>query len=181
MKTKLTFFLVLALSTFSFAQQAQLNQRDSAGKKDGKWIVYLDDIWKEVKDSSDAKYYRYTYYDHGENLYPMGPCGRKKWRLEAPTDSLHKNEKIKLLDGEYKWYDADGRLSSAHSLSKGEYLHCREFYPSGKLEQHFDYTMKWNEQPHTWHITIYDKNDKAKKYYFRNGVNGWMGYYYPQD
>lgn len=184
MKPKIPFlFIFLGLTLFSFAQQVQLNQRDSAGKKDGKWIVYLDDVWKEVKDSSDAKYYRYTYYDHGENLYPMGTCGRKKWKLEAPADSAGKKEKIKLLDGEYKWYDTKGQLSSAHSLNKGEYVFTKEYYPSGKLMQHFDYTIKWKDQPHTWHIAIYNKkDDSVKRYYFRNGKYGWMGYFYlPED
>lgn len=44
--------------------------------------------------------------------------------------------------------------------------------------QHFDYTMKWQDQPHTWHITIYDKKENIKRYYFRNGKYGWMGYFY---
>lgn len=180
MKANFTFLLFfLSLTAISYGQQARLNQLDSAGKKDGKWIVYLDDVWKEVNDSSDAKYYRYTYYEHGVNLCPMGKFGGKNWKLEAPVDSARKNEKIKLLDGEYKWYDTKGRLSSAHSLNKGEYVFSKEYYSSGKLMQHFDFTMKWNDQPHTWHISIYGKkDDSVKRYYFRNGKYGWMGYFY---
>lgn len=161
-----------------FAQE-KINQLDSIGKKNGKWIVYLDDSWKEVKDSCDAEYYRYTYYEHGVNLQPMGKFGGKNFKLESPVDSAGKNERIKLLDGEYKWYDAKGRLSSEHSLNKGEYIYSKEYYPSGKLMQHFDFTRTWNNQPNTWHISIYNKKDDGvKHYYFRNGKYGWMGYFY---
>jgi hypothetical protein len=180
MKTKFILFLFFCLTGFTYGQQISLNQLDSAGKKDGKWIVYLDDTWKEVKDSSDAKYCRYTYYEHGINLYPMGTCGRKGWILAVPAGSSRVG-KLTLLDGEYEWHDKKGRLSSAHSFTKGEYVFCKEYYSSGKLMQHFDYTMKYKDQPHTWHMTIYDKKENVKLYYFRKGNSGWMGYGYSPE
>jgi len=45
---------------------------DSNGKKDGKWILYFDAKGDKVKDSTTAVYWRYTYYDHGVHIYPMG-------------------------------------------------------------------------------------------------------------
>src|SRR6478735_7238402 len=106
MKTHLSLSaFLLALTTLISAQSTPVNQPDSLGKKNGKWCVYLDKDWKKTNDSTSALYLRYTYYDHGTNIYPMGPCGGKGYKLQATTTG-------KLLNGEYKWYDAKGRLSS---------------------------------------------------------------------
>ena len=110
MTTKSIFLILLfAVSANLLSQTKNLNQTDSSGKKNGKWFVYLDKDWAELKDSSKAVYFRYTYFDSGTNVYPMGPCGKKGYKLETTTTG-------KLLDGEYKWFDAKGRLSSVHIL-----------------------------------------------------------------
>jgi len=106
-------------------------------------------------DSAKAIFCRYTYFDHGINVYPMGPCGGKDYKLESTTSS--DNPRIKLLDGEYKWYDGKGKLSSVHVFKNGEYVSCKEFYSSGELNQYFDYTKKCEGQPHGWIVYIYDK------------------------
>src|SRR4051812_11168604 len=102
---------IISLSFFmtflsAFAQTEKIGQTDLQGKKDGKWIIYLDKNWKQV-DSSSALYYRYTFYDKGTNIYPMGPSGGKNYKLESTGSG-------KQLDGEYKWFDAKGKLSSVH-------------------------------------------------------------------
>lgn len=74
MKTITSLFLFLGLTLNSLAQTEKLNQLDPNGKKEGKWIVYLDDYWNKV-DSSKASYYRFTWYDHGVNIHPMGTGG----------------------------------------------------------------------------------------------------------
>lgn len=148
MKTKsILTILLLTLTTFIFGQT---NQLDANGKKDGKWTVYLDKDWKKVDDSTKALYRRYTYFDHGTNIYPMGPCGGKGYKLEGDTKS-------RILNGEYKWYDGKGKLSSVHVFKDGEYVSCKEYFPTGELSQHFDYTKKCEGQPHGWTVFIYDK------------------------
>lgn len=169
--TSVLFFFTLTL--FSYAQAEKINQIDPAGKKDGKWIVYLNDNWKELKDSANAVYCRYTYYDHGANIYPMGPCGKKNYKLEFPRNTNGKSGAIKLLDGEYKWLNEKGQLSSVHNFKMGEYIFCKEYFPSGQLSQHFDYTKKWEEQPHTWCLSIYDEKGNLKlEYYMKKDKNG---------
>jgi len=96
-KLILTTFL-LTMTIFFVGQTSGLNKFDSNGKKDGKWIVYLDRNWKKVDDSTKAIFFRYTYFDHGVNIYPMGECGGKGYKLEPGTVS----NKAILLDGEYK-------------------------------------------------------------------------------
>jgi antitoxin component YwqK of YwqJK toxin-antitoxin module len=149
--------LLLTATTFCFGQAEKLNQFDAEGKKTGKWIVYLDHDWKKTDDSSKASFMRYTYFDKGTNIYPMGPCGGKNYKLESATGKSNANTKIQLLDGEYKWYDGKGHLSSAHVFKNGEYISCKEYYPSGELSQHFDYTKKCEGQIHGWTVYIYDK------------------------
>lgn len=133
-----------------FAQVEPLNQFDASGKKEGKWPVYLDKNWRKASDSTSAAYCRYTYYDHGTNIYPMGPCGGKGYTLETTKAD-------KLLNGEYKWYDSKGRLSSVHMFKDGEYISCKEYFPSGELSQHFDYTKKCDGQAHGWTVFCYNK------------------------
>ena len=150
MKAKLILTtLLFTLIRFVFGQ---INLLDANGKKDGKWIVYLDKNWKKVEDSTSAIYFRYTYFDHGTNIYPMGPSGGKDYKLENDT-------KNKILNGEYKWYDGKGKLSSVHVFKDGEYVSCKEYFPTGKLSQHFDYTKKCEGQAQGWTVFIYDRKE----------------------
>ncbi len=150
MTTKFTFLILLVtISAGLFSQSTSINQTDSLGKKDGKWFVYLDKDWAKLSDSTNAVYFRYTYFDHGTNVYPMGKCGGKDYRLEGG--------KTRILNGEYKWYDAKGRLSSVHVFNDGEYVSCKEYFTTGQLSQHFDYTKKCYGQVLGWTVFIYNK------------------------
>ncbi len=150
MKTRSITILLLTLTTFIFGQTNSLNQIDSNGKKDGKWKVYLDKDWRKVDDSTKALFYRYTFFDHGTNIYPMGECGGKNYKLEQIS-------KTKILDGEYKWFDGKGNLSSVHIFKNGEYVSCKEYFPTGELSQHFDYTKICEGQEYGWTVYCYDK------------------------
>jgi hypothetical protein len=166
MKTNLLFTLVLCSLFSSVSSQEKINQVDSAGKKFGRWIVYLDKNWERTEDTAKALYFRYTHYEDGTNIYPMGPCGLKGYRLEEVSQEI-KTKRPKLLDGEYKWYDAKGRLSSVHILKKGEYVSCTEYYKTGEIEQHFDYTKKCYDHEHGW--VVYNYNKKGEKQF-----ESWM-------
>ena len=160
MKTKsILTIIVLTMTSLIFGQTSGLNQMDAKGKKDGKWVVYLDKDWKKVDDSTKALYCRYTYFDHGTNIYPMGPCGGKGYKLEPSSADT---KKITVLEGEYKWYDANGKLSSVHVFKNDEYVSCKEYFSTGELSQHFDYTKKCEGQSHGWGVTVYDKKGNIK-------------------
>lgn len=178
MKTKfLLTFIFIGFSITLFAQGEKLNQNDSNGKKDGKWIVYLDANWKETKGKEGAVYYRYTYYDHGVNIFPMGPCGKKNWKLTTPSADSTKSSEPKMLNGEYKWYDDKGKLVSTHVLKDGEYVSCKEYHSNGNVSQFFDYTRQYKAEPHTYCVILYDKDGKQSKFFvMRNGPKGWILY-----
>ena len=171
MKTKiLSLIFVFGLTVLASGQ----NQLDANGNKHGKWTVYLDNDWKEIKDSSKASFFRYTVYDHGSNIYPMGPCGKKGWKLETTSKS-------KQLDGDYKWVTDKGQLSSTHSFKNGEYLDCKEYYANGKVNQHFAYSKQYKDEPNTYCFYQYDKSDKLKFFIMRNGKQGWTFYQASED
>ncbi|MBI3511896.1 MAG: hypothetical protein HY064_14640 [Bacteroidetes bacterium] len=158
---KLLLSLLIIFCFFSklFSQPASIDQRDSSGKKNGKWKVYWDASWHEVKDSAKAVYYRYTFYDHGEDVYPMGPRD-KKWKLVASTETKS-GGKLILLDGEYKWYDEKGILRDDDVFKNGEYVSYKWYYSTGELNQFFDYGNHWQDQTMSWHIFEYDKTGKV--------------------
>lgn len=160
--------LAIIFASFTILSFGQLNQYDSTNRKNGKWIVYWDENWKEVKDSSKAKYTRYTLYNNGKETYSMGPCGRKGWKLEGNTS-------VKMLDGTYKWYDDKGRLSSEHVFKNGEYLDCKEYKTStGKLDQHWAFSQLYRGWPNTFALYQY-KDDGTVKYfaYYNDKTMGW--------
>jgi hypothetical protein len=170
MKTILFLILIFSISSPVYSQSELVNQFDSSGKKDGKWIVYLDKDWAAINDSTFAVSTRYTLYDHGSNIYPMGKCGGKNYVLKHADSSSTLN---KFLDGEYKWLDANGNLSSVHVFKNGEYVSCKEYFQSGNLSQHFDYTKKGDGQENGWTLYNYDKKGNIKyTYVFTKDENG---------
>jgi len=152
------------ITAFSFAQD-KLNQLDSVEKKDGKWIVYLDYSWKEVKDSSNAVYYRYAYYDHGLNLYHIGGRGPKKYKHEPINDTVGRKGKLILLNGEYKSYDKKGRLVYVNTFTNGDYVLYKEYDKSGNLRMKMDFSPKFDDLPHScYYIYVYKKDGYVECY-----------------
>lgn len=200
MKSKLFLLIYLISMTISlFGQNNIVNQFDSNGKKHGTWIEYLNAKWKVMKDSSRAVYCAYNYYDHGENTYrisfdDVSRIHYMHYKLEH-TDNKQEDNKIKILDGEYKWLDKKGRTVSIDSFKNGEHVWSKYFaWPTvanqgickllgyrkkltGKLHVYHDFTKKYNKQPHTYYIEIYDKKGNVKHYtYMRKDRYGWCAY-----
>lgn len=129
-------------------------------------MVYLDDRWKEVNDSSEAYYKRSAYYDHGKFTHYLFPL-KKKWTLEVPSGAEPKKGQPILLEGIYKRYNRKGKLASIEEFSNGRYISFKGYYPSGEL---FAY---WNNtpQPDTGLPIIYPIVNYTK--------DGWiLGHFY---
>lgn len=145
--------------TIAHGQTEQLNQLDSNGKKDGKWILYLNGYGEKVRDSATAVFWRYTYYDHGTHIYPMGGFIGKNGKIESSSESKQTG-KIKMLDGEYKCFEK-GTLKFIHTFKAGEYISYKEFFSTGQICSYFDYTKHFERQPHSWYMYTYDKTGKV--------------------
>lgn len=168
MKTKL--LIVCTLLTFSLFSQQQINQRDADGKKHGTWIVWLDKDWKLAKDSISAVYYRYNYFINGRSMYPMGPEGTK---VEAKPNSNAKKGNALRLDGEYKWFDKNGKLRRVHILKDGWYVSYKEYRSDGTLETVFDYAEHDRGQKYDYAIYLYNKKGNLKgKYSTSENMDG---------
>jgi hypothetical protein len=156
MKALLLIFMIFFSLIPVYCQTEKINQFDNQNKKNGKWIVYLDQKWNKV-DSSKAIYYRYTWYDHGINIHPMGAGGGKNSTMQTTVDTSKQTGKAKMLDGEYKWYE-NGKLKYTHIFKNGEYISYTEYNNSGKISTFFDYAKGCEAQPHSWTIFVYDKD-----------------------
>lgn len=176
---KLILFLLLLIPFTGFCScgltvgRDTLNQRDSTGKKNGYWVLYLNRSLHNKKDSNRACYYRYTYYDHGVNLYPMGGVD-KKWTLtHTPSNNKHMGT-ITELDGTFTWKDNKGITRAVITYKNGLCCIFRWFYPSGEEYYTWDYTRPFRKQAHTYTYYFYDKHRNIKYYYFRK-INGqWL-------
>ncbi|MEK6614644.1 MAG: hypothetical protein AABZ32_00805 [Bacteroidota bacterium] len=181
---------VLAL-TVAHGQTA-INQLDQNGKKDGKWLEYLDAKWKVLKDSSHAIYCAYNYYDHGENTFHVsyGKEYRIHKKLETTNSDNKSIGKLKLLDGEYKWLDKKGRTVSVDYFKNGEHIWVKWYFwerlggylgfhkkMTGKLWGYYDFTKTYKNQPNTYYMEVYDKNGNTSYYYTRKVDKiGWAAY-----
>lgn len=159
MRTIAPFFLFWVMALFSYSQTVSINQLDSAGKKNGKWTVYLDYHWNEVKDSTKAVYYRYGHYKHGTKLISIGSRGSKKYTYEPANDTVGRKGELILLNGEYRSYDKGGALKFINVFDNGEYVSYKEFDKSGKMVTRIDFTLKFNMPAHTCYFIYVYKND----------------------
>lgn len=164
--------LIICLSQILFAQSELLNQRDVKGEKHGKWIIYLDDNWSHT-DSAKAVYFRYTFYEHGSNVYMMGPIKGKKGKLECSTNNLAQNGKIILLNGEYKSYNEKGKLFIVFLIKDGWFVKYTEYRSDGTVDKIFDYTKHYKDQEHSWCMLGYKKDGSLKwEYYMCKNPDG---------
>lgn len=149
---------ICVLLCCSSGLNAQINQLDSAGNKHGKWILYLDNFGNKLDDSTKAVFKRYTYYDHGTHVYPMGGFISKGDKIAAADSLQWKIGKPTTLNGEYKCYDKKGRIKFIHVFENGNYVSYTEFYSSGQKETFFDYKKHCDGQQWSWYMYTYDKS-----------------------
>lgn len=161
------FYSLFILMLISFLGFSQLNQLDEKGKKHGTWKVYLDQNWKEVKDTNEAVYTRFTHYENGYETTKTGN------RSDAILKNQPKNGK-ELLNGEYKWTDKMGNVKYVDVFDKGNYVSFTHFKDGKKVEE-TEYSMQWKNEPNTYRMSVI-KDDKTEYYWMRKGPKGWMGY-----
>lgn len=170
---KKVILLTFILFSFSLFSQEGINQLDANGKKHGKWIVWLDTDWKLAKDSMSAAYYRYNYFNHGANIYAMGPWGGKNTKLEGVPNSVVKKGNAKQLDGTYKWFNSKGQLVSEHILKDGWYVSFKEYFPaSGQLQTFFDYTQHDAGDQYSYLMTMYNSKGELQLKNFALSTDG---------
>lgn len=170
---RMRIFIILSVFCFPhldvISQTVSMNQLDSIGRKDGKWTVYYNSKGKEVSDSAQAIYYRYTWYEHGKNIQEFDWAG--KGDNVIASDSSRQNDAAKVLHGEYKITDKKGNIKSIHVFDEGEYVSYRSFYSSGALQEYCNFTNLFFEERHSYCKRVYSKTGRVKFYYMRDQPN----------
>jgi antitoxin component YwqK of YwqJK toxin-antitoxin module len=159
---KLTLLLMLSVCQSAFSQNDTLNRYDSNEKKTGWWIVYLDDNLAELKDSSEATYYRFNLFKGNHECYNMGPIGTKKNPVIFPENNSTIKPGIQRLNGVYKANYKSGVLKFQLEVHDGKLTDYQEFYENGILKTHFDYTKSCGDSPFNYCVTTYKKDGSIK-------------------
>lgn len=158
MKNLLLIFLAITFSSqITIAQNDTLNRFDQNHKKTGWWVDYLDKNLASTEDTSEAKYYRYSYYEGKFDYYNMGRIGSEKHAVIAPESNISQN-KIQALNGEYKVNYDNGQTKYFLSAKNGRFLEYKEYYDNGNLKTHFDYTKSCGDTPFEYCIYLYKKD-----------------------
>jgi hypothetical protein len=153
----LTFFIGFSV----FSQSDTLNQFNSNKERTGWWITYLDKDLAITSDTTQAKYYRYSYFDGAFNYYSMGPIGAKKSPVIGPV-SLNSDGEIPPLHGVYKANYTNGQTQFVLKADNGRFTEYLEYYKNGNLKTRYDYTKSCGKSPFEYCIYKYKKNGDLK-------------------
>ncbi len=129
-------FLRLPAFAQGFTNKADATNKLVEGKKDGKWLEYLDNYTLETNDMKEAKYYSLTVYKAGayngtRSVYYLSG------KLFYKTIWVNN----KLTDKVEKMYYESGQLMSEEALANGQPngLH-KQYYETGILQAETPYT-----------------------------------------
>jgi hypothetical protein len=159
---KLTLLLALFICQSAFSQNDTLNQYDGNDNKKGWWVIYLDDDLAEVKDSSEATYYRLNLFKGDYGFYNMEPLGTKKNPVIFPENNSTPKSGMQPLNGVYKANYKNGVLKFRLEALGGRLTDYQEFYENGNMKTHYNYTKSCGDTPLHYCITNYKKDGTTK-------------------
>jgi antitoxin component YwqK of YwqJK toxin-antitoxin module len=170
----LLFSLVL-FRLLSVSQDNRINQFDSNGKRSGKWLIYVDKNWKEVKDTNVASFKLYELFLNGKANYHLIGKRKHEGKLESSIDTINK-----LLDGDFKWYDKQGLLTDWYIFNKGDIVMHKYFSKNGDIKEYSDYNITYDNEPYSFGMYLNNyRRDQQNTYTFfiyRNGNRDWAFY-----
>lgn len=173
MKRSIYILIILFVPLLSFAQNQtageKINMPDSNGKKQGKYLEYIDRNWHTTGNIRDAYYSRYSYYNHGTPLtIPANTYTNSDKLTIDGKDAVNTKGEPKLLNGRYCWYDKKGALKDILTYKDGEIVTDSNYYkaggknkPAGRLCAFFNSTNKYQGQPDSWYVEKYDNDGKV--------------------
>jgi len=145
------------------------NQKDSSGKKDGFWLIYLTERFIPTKDSSLAFYKAYNLYFHGIDLSYLSACksDKRKAKLLAINGVKGKKGAPVLLDGNFKLYNRKEKLILDQTFRNGLPLHFEGFTYTlrGKAATHeiINFSEKHDEQLGSYTFKRYWRDNSLLK------------------
>ena len=164
MKTVLSFLIILFASSFSFGQNGFTDKNEAKneninGVRQGKWILYLDSLTFEIKDSNQKKiFYSLVVYKDG-NFHETNRI--YKMTGEFVYDVVYDNGK-----GISKIYDPNGNLKVLtpyiNGLANGV---VRIFNENGKP---LGVMQMSNNKANGWYILLDETGKVVGKFFFKD-------------
>ncbi len=143
------------------SQADTINLFDSNHEKVGWWLTYLDKDLAETKDSSNAVYFKYSYFDGKFDYFKTSKLGTNKNPVIAPTP-IKTDLKIKPLHGEYKANFKNGKTRFSLTSQNGRLLEYQEYYKNGNLKHVFKYTESCGDTEFHYCIYLYNNDGSLK-------------------
>ncbi len=182
--SKVTFgIIIIFLSSLNLkSQNDTLNKLNINNKKQGYWIIYLNQ-YLDKADSINAKYYAYELFDNGVNLRPAANRVFKVNKVEIIYDSSkYTFLKVPRIDCKFIFYNKDSSEKIIEEYKKG-IIYKLEVYDSHKIKKDsiarkrtafFDFSLKYEEQIGSFYYEErFFNNDRVKKYWCRKHKGKW--------
>lgn len=169
------FFSLITFRLPCLSQDNKINQFDSQGRRNGKWLIYVDKNWKAVKDTNIASFKLYELFLNGKSNYHLIGKRKHTGNLGSKIDTINK-----LLDGEYKWYDKQGILTDWYIFKKGDIVMQKHYSKNGDILDYSDYNITYDNEPYSFGMYLRDYRKSQSNVYtffiYRKGNSGWAMY-----
>ena len=170
MKSLKIIFFFLLFSEFSFSQEIPdtLNKYDGQYKKQGWWLVYLNDTLISVENKEAASYQVYIYYEEG--FSPHNFCGKDQYFKRTASKITREGRTPKkgipdLIDSTFRFYDGKNKLLFSETFKKGYYVERKEYHynKQGKCYEKIlsDFSKVYSKNyPNSYYVEKYTADDK---------------------
>ena len=176
-------FILLVLTKGLLSQTDTLNKFDSNGKKNGYWLVYLDQNANPT-DSLNSFYYGYDLYVNGYKfIYFMNDKSKADNRLVHHGNNPEKGHPM-LINGQFSWFDKE--TNTRHSIESYRNGHPQfiEFYAKIQktdtttyLRENINYAKKYENDFYSYYYRICSvKGNNIEERYFRKVGRKWRAY-----
>jgi hypothetical protein len=183
MEKSLTIFLIL-ISSISHSQSFRdtVNHFNSKHQKNGYWVIYLNERLVPVKDTSQARFYGFNYYDNGVlvGFFPAANQSRKR----AKKIDYHGLDPIKgkilLLDGRITYYEKDSATldevyENGIPLCRRGFFWDRRGQPA--YTQILNYKKEFKNETGSFYYEYLQRKDTLEKIWYRKKSDVWRLHY----
>ena len=175
------FYFLIISATAQFNSDT-INKKVNA-QKAGYWLYFFTDILVPTKDTNEACYYAYLYYDNGyswDGFYCGSSSAYRKSAIKVEREGEQgKKGAPALLNGRFKYYDKRGNLIRDESYTNGfpgyfvDYTFSKKGVFKGKTI--IDNSKKHKGQLCSFYMEVYtEKNELKENFFFgKNNKEKW--------
>ena len=174
-------FVIILFSSLSISSQINrdtLNKFNENKLKQGYWLIYLTDRLIPTKDTLNASFYAFDYYESGIRIgfFSIADDYRKRAKKVIFVDVLPIKGKVLLLNGNVKYYDKDS--ISLDEIYINGIPQLRQSYVwvknnKCKYKQIINYNHKYKSSIGSFEYTYFYNGNVINKSWFRKQNNIW--------